>query len=87
MSPALVACSTTKRNVGAVGGGKTAVAKAKRDLDQTVYNSIHSLLEYMIHMVVINIKLLWFRTVLKNLPCSVGDSRLMRSGNRHKMPE
>jgi hypothetical protein len=72
---------------GAVGGGKTAVAKAKRNLDQTIYISVHSLLEYMICMVVINIKLFWFGTVLKNLPWSVGDSGLMRSGDRCEMPE
>jgi hypothetical protein len=72
---------------GMVGGGKTAVAKAKRNLDQTIYNSIHSLLEYMICMVVINIKLLWLGTVLKNLPWSVGDSGLMRSRDRREMKE
>jgi hypothetical protein len=87
VSPALVACSTSKRKVGVAGGGKTAVAKAKCNLDQTIYNSIHSLLEYMICMMVINIKLLWFGTDLKNIPCSVGDSGLMRSGDRREMPE
>jgi hypothetical protein len=70
-----------------MGSGKTAVAKAKRNLNQTIYISIHSLLEYMIRMVVINIKLFWFGTVLKNFPCSVGDSGLMRNGNRCEMPE